>query len=60
METHFNPEINRDSLGKPSDVSVGGALNWKHGVLNIRICLIGQQIYQTSAATKLGDTRLSQ
>ena len=40
----LSTQKSRDSLGKPSDVSVGGALIWKHGVLNIKICLICQQI----------------
>ena len=41
VEAMFNPEINRDCLREPSDVSVGGELIWKHGVLiNIRIYLI--------------------
>ena len=58
VETPFNPQINKDSLGKPSDMSVGGALIWKDGVvINIRIYLICKQIYQMSAATKLAVSR---
>ena len=50
----------RDSLRKPSGVSVGGVLIWKHGVLsNIKIYLIRQQIYQTRAPTKHGVSRLA-
>ena len=33
VETSFDPHINRDSPRKHSDVSVRGALAWKHGVL---------------------------
>ena len=33
VETPFDPQMNRDSLEKVSDVFIGGALVWKHGAL---------------------------
>ena len=33
VKTLFDPQINTFSKGKPSNVSVKAALDWKHGVL---------------------------
>ena len=50
----FNQEISKDSMGKPFDVSAGGAIVCKHGVLiNIRIYPIHQQIFQMSVPKEL-------